>query len=124
MSLEASSLPELKDYAIFLPDESQTFLFTFDSMVHFDAEVIDSYLSEFSRILCPGGAAFVHHSNYRENKGGDFRDNPHWRSYMTAELFEKLALQSGFDWIEQVMMNWGHAADLDCLSLIGKAKRL
>ncbi len=69
-----------------------------------------------------GGVTFVRHSNYPENEAGNFRENPHWRSYMTAELLKQMALQSGFDWINQTQINWGHAEKLDCLSLMGKNK--
>ena len=44
-------------------DASVDFAFTWDSLVHADAEVLRSYLSELARVLRPGGAAFVHHSN-------------------------------------------------------------
>jgi hypothetical protein len=40
-------------------------------------EIVMSYIPEFARVLRPGAYAFVHHSNYTANPGGDFRQNPH-----------------------------------------------
>lgn len=43
--------------------ESVDFIFSFDSLVHVDADVLGRYLSQFARILKRGGFAFIHHSN-------------------------------------------------------------
>lgn len=47
----------------FVADASVDFVFSFDSLVHCDATVLRAYLSQFPRILRPGGTAFLHHSN-------------------------------------------------------------
>ena len=47
----------------FVQDGSVDFVFSFDSLVHVDPSAIHGYLSQFSRILRPGGTAFLHHSN-------------------------------------------------------------
>ncbi len=46
-----------------VPDASIDFAFSFDSLVHAEADVIESYLTELSRVLAPNGIAFIHHSN-------------------------------------------------------------
>lgn len=103
-----------------LKDEGYTFVYSFDAMVHFDVELIICYLNEFRRVLRPGGHAFVHHSNYAERPGADFRTNPSWRNYMTAGLFEHLALKAGFAEVEQQVIDWGGTPEIDCLSLARK----
>ncbi len=45
-------------------DSSIDFAFSFDSLVHVEAEVLLDYLVELARVLKPDGAAFLHHSNY------------------------------------------------------------
>ena len=65
-----------------LPDASGTFLFCFDSMVHFDSDVVRAYLRDAVRVLRPGGHAFLHHSNTTAHPGGDFEAEPHWRNFM------------------------------------------
>jgi ubiquinone/menaquinone biosynthesis C-methylase UbiE len=44
-------------------DGSVEFVFSFDSLVHVEADVIESYLFELSRVLAPDGIGFLHHSN-------------------------------------------------------------
>ncbi len=99
-----------------------TFLYTFDSMVHFDVELVAGYLPEFFRVLAPGGLAFVHHSNYAARPGAWFGDNPHARNYMTMDLFRHFALRAGFDVLEQSTISWqpGDHIDLDGLTVLRK----
>jgi Methyltransferase domain len=49
-----------------VPDQSIDFVFSYDSLVHADTEVLSAYLSEVARVLTPTGAAFLHHSNLSE----------------------------------------------------------
>ena len=58
--------------------------FSFDSLVHAEADVLQSYVSELASKLSPNGVGFIHHSNI-----GAFRDpetdripfdNVHWRA--------------------------------------------
>jgi ubiquinone/menaquinone biosynthesis C-methylase UbiE len=94
-----------------------TFLYTFDAMVHFDLEIVISYIPEFARVLKLGAHAFVHHSNYAANPGGDFRQNPHWRNFMSAAIFKHIAVRSGFDVIRQETFSWGEP-DIDCITVL------
>jgi ubiquinone/menaquinone biosynthesis C-methylase UbiE len=100
-----------------LQSEAFTFLYTFDAMVHFDLEIISSYVPEFARVLKPGAYAFVHHSNYSGNPGGDFRQNPHWRNFLSAGIFKHFAKRSGFDVVRQDVISWGEP-DIDCITVL------
>lgn len=51
-------------------DASVDFVFTWDSLVHADMDIIRDYVAEFRRILTPDGVAFVHHSNVRMHARG------------------------------------------------------
>lgn len=46
-----------------VPDRSIDFAFSFDSLVHVDADVLEDYAVELERTLAPDGVAFIHHSN-------------------------------------------------------------
>src|SRR4051812_18986478 len=46
-------------------DQSVDFIWSFDSFVHMESDVIASYLGEFARVLHPGGKAVVHHASKR-----------------------------------------------------------
>jgi len=42
---------------------STDLIFSCDSLVHVERDVLTAYLAEFTRILRPNGVAFIHHSN-------------------------------------------------------------
>lgn len=46
-----------------VPDGSVDFLFSFDSLVHADLDVLEAYFAQLPRILRRDAVAFVHHSN-------------------------------------------------------------
>ncbi len=99
-----------------LPDNTFSFYYSFDSMVHFDVELIAAYMPEFARVIRPGGTAFLHHSNYSDAPGRDFRSNPHWRNFMSAGLFAHLAERSGLRVLSQQPLAWGGMAAIDCIT--------
>jgi SAM-dependent methyltransferase len=103
---------------------SMSFVYTWDSMVHFDKLVVRDYVHDVFRALKPGGSAFLHHSNY-----GTVAPDSSWtknhgnRSDMTAELMREYAQEAGFKIKFQRLSGtadgWG-IDDLDCLSLLAK----
>lgn len=44
-------------------DESVDLAFSFDSLVHVEADVLEAYISQLAKKLRPTGVAFIHHSN-------------------------------------------------------------
>jgi len=46
-----------------IESNSIDFAFSFDSLVHVEQDVINSYLKELARVLRKNGSAFIHHSN-------------------------------------------------------------
>jgi ubiquinone/menaquinone biosynthesis C-methylase UbiE len=104
----------------FLPDASVSFVYSWDSMVHFDRRVVAAYVSEFARVLAPGGTGFVHHSNYGAFSDHEiFHENPAWRSNVSRELFAAYCAEAGLEIIEQQLL-WWFIDDLDCLSVFRK----
>lgn len=71
------------------------FVWSYDSFVHMDRQVIGAYLGEIRRSLKPSGRAIVHHSNV-ENLANHQQDSaPGWRSAMNAALMRELAHDAG-----------------------------
>ena len=93
-----------------IPDGSITCFYCFDAMVHFDSDVVRSYLAEVRRTLDPEiGRAFLHHSNLsRFPTLGPYRNpaNPASRNFMTAELFTHYAHKEGLAVIRQEKIDW------------------
>lgn len=106
-----------------IEDESVDLAYSFDSMVHFDMEVVISYVNESFRVVRPGGHAFIHHSNHTGNPGGDFRANPHWRNFMSIPLFRHIAIKAGFVVLVSKPVSWGGVAELDGIALLHKPLR-
>jgi len=99
-------------------DGEFSFVYSFDAMVHFEKEVVRSYLRDTQRVLRPGGRGFFHHSNY--TGGSDWRTSPHCRNFMSQELFAGYAEEAGLRTVRQMVLEWGHIPALDCLSLVEK----
>jgi SAM-dependent methyltransferase len=97
-------------------DGDVTLIYCFDAMVHFDSDVIRSYLRDTRRVLAPGGRGFFHHSNYKD--GHDWRTNLEGRNFMTKELFTHYALKEGLKVLRQQVIDWSGQPGLDCLSLV------
>lgn len=95
-----------------------TLIYTFDAMVHFEPEVIQSYLLDFHRALRPGGRAFLHHSNY--TGGRDWRTNPHSRNYMSTDMMQGFVAAAGLSIVRQKIIDWSKHEQLDALTLIEK----
>lgn len=98
---------------------SVTLIYSFDAMVHFDSDIVRAYLREFQRVLRPGGRCFLHHSNNTEQPGGGLVP-PHNRNFMSKELFAHYALKSGFQVMQQNVIEWGNFKRLDCLTTLRK----
>lgn len=101
-----------------VPENEVDLVYCFDSMVHFDLEIIQAYIKEIARILRPSGHALLHCSNYTKNPGGDFRENPHWRNFFSADILLHLAQRSGLVVSKIAKTPWGGIEALDCMALL------
>jgi ubiquinone/menaquinone biosynthesis C-methylase UbiE len=122
-----------------VPDDSVDFVFSFDSLVHAEDDVILAYISQLGRILKKDGVAFIHHSNlgeypyYRQLSKhrrmqralGTLRvveKNSHWRALtVTAAGVARHAADHHLRCISQEKIPWGtRRALIDCMSVIVK----
>ena len=72
-------------------------IFCYDAMVHFEYDAVLSYVQDAFRVLAPGGRALFHHSNLDSAPGADYKQNPHWRNFMSKNLFAHAANRCGFE---------------------------
>jgi SAM-dependent methyltransferase len=107
-----------------LESDSVTAIFCYDAMVHFEYDAVQSYIKDAYRILTPGGRALLHHSNKDNSPGTHYSSNPHGRNFMSKNLFAHIAIRSGFQICEQMVLHWGEFRRLDCVSLIEKRHEL
>jgi SAM-dependent methyltransferase len=123
-----------------IEDSSVDFAFTFDSLVHAEADVLEEYTRELARVLAPGGAAFVHHSN-----AGEYRRYFEARRYLPRAVRERLIEKGLLDRLHrralsvtaadfaafceavglfcttQEIVNWGGTRLIDCFSTVVRA---
>lgn len=104
-------------------DESIDFAFSYDSLVHAEADVLRAYIMQLATKLRPDGVAFLHHSNLGAfvdpSTGGVPFPNAAWRAAtMTATLCEAFCLEAGILCIGQELINWDRPEVTDCFSLL------
>lgn len=115
-------------------EESIDFVFSFDSLVHCEKNVIKNYLYQLSKKLSTNGKGFIHHSNL-----GNFFNfgerlirlfppdivNNHWRAKsMTAKLFRSYCNDVNLNCYSQELINWGGKYLIDCFSVFEKTNSL
>jgi len=126
------SLPGIKD-------KSVDFLFSFDSLIHVEIDILEGYIKEMNRTLSADGVAFIHHSN--ANKWREiFAATDKMMTEITgpipnevrvhlmksnlcglsvsAELFAEACLQNGLRCRSQEIIDWNNPLPQNCLSTI------
>lgn len=99
------------------------FCFSYDSLVHAEIDAMGSYIRELTRVLRPGGYAFLHHSNLA---GCDMpRGTPtHWRATsVDAKAIRERALSCDLEVPLQELCTKGGPKDralIDCISVLRK----
>jgi SAM-dependent methyltransferase len=134
------SLPMIQDGSVDL-------VFSFDSLVHAEAEIVASYLSELSRVMTSEAICFLHHSNLgshlpllRLARVVEKISRPmpliaralrrlrvvewdHSRAEsMTAARFAAACQNANLACVGQEIIDWGHISrkTIDCISLVTK----
>jgi SAM-dependent methyltransferase len=105
-------------------DNSIDFVFSFDSLVHVEADVLSSYISEMGRVLSDQGVAFFHHSNVGAYSAAEqSTDNNHWRgTSVSADLVVGIAEVAGLSFHAQELFPWGGQSIFgDCISVLYRA---
>jgi ubiquinone/menaquinone biosynthesis C-methylase UbiE len=107
-----------------IADSSATAVFSYDSMVHFEAMDIISYLNEIGRVLCPGGRALLHYSNCEDFPEGTYIDQQHWRNFFSEKMMRHFGSRSGFKILSSQTTPWPpshvNAPRIDAVTLLEK----
>lgn len=101
-----------------IADGSQTAIFCYDAMVHFELLDVLAYLREARRVLVPGGRALLHVSNNADNPEGSFDQHHHWRSFGGVDVIRHFASRVGLRVLSHQLMDWGDDRALDGLLLL------
>lgn len=97
-------------------------VFSFDSLVHADLEILQTYIPEIIRVLSPAGVAFLHHSNLLAF-GGTI-GQPHARSLtVSADNVASTIHDCGGSVLIQEIISWeSEHIMFDCLTLFGRRR--
>jgi SAM-dependent methyltransferase len=103
-------------------NSSIDFAFSFDSLVHVEADILESYTAELARVLKPNAIAFLHHSNLAELSpwGPDPFVNSGWRGRSVgAKTMRGFVERTGMSCAQQELIPWGDTPFfMDCISTI------
>jgi ubiquinone/menaquinone biosynthesis C-methylase UbiE len=127
-----------------LQDDSVDFTFSFESLIHSEADDLASYLQELARVMKTGGVCFLHHSNlgwYRTYyqwvqrfpkrlreffQARGILDFDGWRALSVSHLdVKKQAEDCGFSLLSQELVPWGGKRLIDCFTVmvLGRTER-
>jgi SAM-dependent methyltransferase len=121
-------------------NDSIDFAFSFDSLVHPNAEIVEAYVRQLATKLKIGGRGFLHHSNFGEYANTPVErlppvvkkvlrktrllDWPHNRNpTMSAARFRECCDRYGLTCETQELVNWRGRRLIDCFSLFARADR-
>lgn len=118
-------------------DRSVDFAFSFDSLVHVEADVLGEYIAELAKKLSADGVAFLHHSNVaafgrrfevfdrvpppvrRPLVAMGLIDRRHLRATtVSATWFAGACRDAGLRCVGQELINWGGRRTIDCISVV------
>ncbi len=89
-----------------ISDLSPSLVYSFNIIVHFEPEIVESYVRYIYRVLKSGGIAFMHHSNLSHTKKQDFKKQPQLRNYLTKEIMADFIHKAGITIINQDVFDW------------------
>lgn len=98
-----------------IEDGTCDLVFSFDSLVHSDLDVLESYFPEILRVLSPDGVAFIHHSNLAA-LGDTTRVQDRSTTVSAANAAAAIAAAGGSVVIQETV-DWGVDQLVDCITL-------
>jgi SAM-dependent methyltransferase len=109
------------------PDNSFDLIFSFDSLVHVERDVLEEdYIPQMLRKLAPGGAAFIHHSNLLAliGRGGELpgiSEGARARTVSAAVVWDLVEVAGGQVLLQEVI-DWVDTGQIDAMTVFGRAK--
>lgn len=92
-------------------------VFSFDSLVHVDADAIASYVSQIVSLLKPDGIAWLHHSNLAAYPGREWQ---HRSMTVSADIVSSLVEASGGRVLIQERFGGGAELTYDCFTTFSR----
>ena len=106
----------------FIPDNTIDVAFSFDSLVHADLDIIESYCAQLLRKLAPTGVAFLHHSNAQKEHDPDNPDLHLRAQSVSSDLVREKIESDGGRVLIQEEVTWGCSYRIDCFTTFAKTQ--
>jgi hypothetical protein len=127
-----------------VPGGSADLVFSFDSLVHAEADVLEAYMTALATKLSPDGVAFLHHSNLAGRitdpkirygtqlarsvpatmrvvrKLGMLQPTHFRAASMSGGLLAEFATSAGLHCTSQEHISWHGSAIIDCISVVSR----
>lgn len=95
-----------------MENNSYDFIFSWDSFVHMQKYVIESYLKDISKKLKSGGYGAIHHGNVGGGSDDYSFQNLSGRSNFNADLFKEMCEKYGMEVVDQHAFEFGTVFDI------------
>lgn len=102
-------------------DGSFDLVFSFDSLVHAEIDVLENYVPQILRKLAPYGRAFIHHSNLAEGRVLEGQHSHNRADSVSARNVAKIISEHGGVALVQETISWANAGLIDCLTTFARA---
>lgn len=97
------------------------FIFSFDSLVHANLDVHESYIPQILSKLSPKGFAFIHHSNWAKS-GTTINDTHHRAEDVCYSSYANIVKNNQGHVVLQELINWGGEYQIDAFTIFSKNK--
>jgi 2-polyprenyl-3-methyl-5-hydroxy-6-metoxy-1,4-benzoquinol methylase len=100
-----------------VPDDCIDFVFSYDSLVHVEEDVLRNYMWQLPQKLTKSGVAFLHHSNALGNAVDPQEVAATSRATsVSASLVKEMIEDNGGKTLIQEEINWGTRTRIDCMT--------
>jgi SAM-dependent methyltransferase len=99
-----------------IPDGAIDFVFSFDSLVHAEFDVIAPYCEQITRKLNATGVSFIHHSNAANGIDADKPDAEGRGKSVSSAGVKQIIERTGGRVLIQEEVNWASNARIDCMT--------
>ncbi len=103
-------------------DDTIDFVFSFDSLVHAELDVVSAYCQQIVAKLSPSGAAFIHHSNAANGVDPEDPNASGRGQSVSSQAVRAVIEQAGGRVLMQEEVNWSSTARVDCMTTFVKGQ--
>jgi len=103
-----------------IDDGAIDFVFSFDSLVHVELDILAPYCQQIVRKLGPSGVAFLHHSNAANGIDANNPNAEGRAKSVSSQAVREVIEKAGGRVLMQEEVNWGSVARTDCFTTFSK----